>query len=88
MCRNIRPLFNYNPASTKEDVYASSLQFVRKVSGYTKPSKVNEEVFHQAVENIAEQVEMLLANLETAAPPRNREAEILKARERNKLRFG
>lgn len=88
MCRNIRPLFNYDPPSSREDIYASSLQFVRKVSGYTKPSQVNEEVFHQAVEEIAEKVEYLLNNLQTSAPPRNRAREIEKARERNKLRFG
>ena len=88
MCRNIRPLFNYNPPSTKEDVYAASLQFVRKVSGYSKPSQVNEEVFHQAVEQVANTIDDLLARLETNAPPRDREKEIQKARERNKQRFG
>jgi len=87
MCRNIRPLFNYNPPSTKEDVYAASLQFVRKVSGYSKPSQVNEEAFHQAVEQVANTIDDLLARLETNAPPRDREKEIQKARERNKQRF-
>jgi len=87
MCRNIRPLFNYNPPSTKEDVYAASLQFVRKVSGYSKPSQVNEEAFHQAVEQVANTIDDLFARLETNAPPRDREKEIQKARERNKQRF-
>ncbi len=88
MCRNIRPLFNYDPPSTKEDMYAASLQFVRKVSGYTKPSQVNEEAFHHAVEQVAETIDNLLARLETNAPPRDREKEIEKARERNRVRFG
>ena len=88
MCRNIRPLFNYDPPSTKEDIYAASLQFVRKVSGYTKPSQLNQEVFHQAVEDVSEIIDDLLARLQTNAPPRDREKEIQKARERNLQRFG
>ncbi|MBX2817974.1 MAG: DUF2277 domain-containing protein [Saprospiraceae bacterium] len=88
MCRNIRPLFNYDPPSTQEDSYAAALQFVRKVSGYTKPSKANEAIFYKSVEDIADKVEHLLAHLQTNAPPRNRQEEIERARERNRIRFG
>ncbi len=88
MCRNIRTLFNYDPPATDEEIYASSLQFVRKLSGSTKPSKVNEEIFYQTVIDISEQVHHLLDNLKTTAPPKNREVEREKARQRNLKRFG
>lgn len=88
MCRNIRPLFNYDPPATEEDMYAAALQYVRKVSGTTKPSQSNAAAFDQAVEEIAAATTKLLASLSTAAPPRNRELEIAKARERNLERFG
>jgi len=80
MCRNIRPLFNFEPPVTEEEVRAASLQFVRKISGFSKPSKVNEAAFLAAVEDIAEVATRLLRSLETNAPPRNREEEAAKAR--------
>ncbi len=88
MCRNIRPLFNYDPPSTPDDAHAAALQYVRKVSGSTKPSQANQEAFDLAVEEVAAATEKLLASLVTNAPPRNREDEIAKARERNASRFG
>lgn len=88
MCRNIRPLFNYEPASTDDDVRAAALQYVRKVSGSTKPSKANQEAFDRAVDEIAAATGRLLDALVTTAPPRDREAEIAKARERSAQRFG
>ncbi len=88
MCRNIRPLFNYEPPSTPEDVEAAALQYVRKVSGYTKPSQANQEAFDRAVALIAEATGELLAELTTSAPPRDREAEIAKKRAANAKRFG
>lgn len=88
MCRNIRPLFNYEPATTEDDVRAAALQYVRKVSGSTKPSKANQDAFDRAVDEIATATSRLLDALVTAAPPRDREAEIEKARERNRQRFG
>lgn len=88
MCRNIRPLFNYEPASTEDDVRAAALQYVRKVSGSTKPSKANQEAFDRAVDEIAAATTRLLDSLVTAAPPRDREAELVRARERNAQRFG
>jgi len=83
MCRNIRPLFNYDPPATAEDARDAALQFVRKVSGYTKPSQANEAAFDRAVESVTEAVERLLDELETTAPPRDREREI----ERKRVRF-
>ena len=80
MCRNIRRLFNYEPAATVDDVEAASLQFVRKISGYQKPSKVNEEVFDAAVEEVARAAGRLLDQLITTAPKRNREGELALAR--------
>ncbi len=88
MCRNIRPLFNYDPPSTHDDVRAAALQYVRKVSGSTKPSQANREAFDHAVEEIADATARLLDSLVTNAPPRDREAEIAKKREQNLRRFG
>lgn len=88
MCRNIRPLFNYEPPSTPDDARAAALQYVRKVSGSAKPTAANAEAFERAVDEIAAATERLLASLVTNAPPRDREAEIDKARERNTVRFG
>ena len=88
MCRNIRPLFNFEPPVTEEEVRAASLQFVRKISGFSKPSKVNEAAFSAAVEDIAEVATRLLRSLETNAPPRNREEEAAKAKARATERYG
>jgi len=88
MCRNIKTLFNFDPPVTDEEVHAASLQFVRKISGFTKPSKANEGVFLAAVEQIAGISTGLLAALETNAPPKNREEEALKAKARAAERFG
>jgi hypothetical protein len=87
MCRNIRTLHNYAPAATAEEVRASSLQFVRKLSGFTKPSKANEEAFNRAVDQVAEAAHMLLVSLVTSAPPRDRAVEAAKARARTATRF-
>ena len=87
MCRNIRPLFNFEPVATDEEIYASSLQYVRKVSGYNKPSKVNEAAFDRAVERVCEVTRELIDSLVTNAPPKDREVEAAKARERAKRRF-
>jgi hypothetical protein len=88
MCRNIRPLFNFEPPVTEEEVRAASLQFVRKISGFSKPSKVNEAAFLAAVEEIAEVSTRFLRALETNAPPRNREEEAAKAKARSAERYG
>lgn len=88
MCRNIRPLFNYDPPSTPSDVRDAALQYVRKVSGSAKPAAANTAAFDRAVEEIAAATERLLASLVTTAPPRSREEEIAKARARNAERFG
>jgi hypothetical protein len=88
MCRNIRTLFNFEPPVTEEEVRAASLQFVRKISGFTKPSKANEEAFEKAVEEVAGVSMRLLRSLETTAPPKNREEEALKAKARAAERFG
>jgi len=87
MCRNIRTLFNFAPPVTDEEIHAAALQFVRKVSGFAKPSKVNEGVFLAAVDDVAAVSKRLLNSLETSAPPRNREEEIAKARARAAQRF-
>jgi len=87
MCRNIRPLNNFEPPATSHEVHDAALQFVRKVSGTTKPSHVNEAVFNQAVHDIAHIVEHLLDDLVTTAPPKNREVEAAKARARAELRY-
>ena len=87
MCRNIRTLFNFAPPVTKEEIHAASLQFVRKVSGFNKPSKANEAAFLAAVEQIAAVSGTLLSSMETSAPPKYREVEAAKARERTARRF-
>ena len=87
MCRNIKPLFNFEPPATRNEVHEASLQFVRKISGYTHPSKANAGAFEQAVEDIEKVVRKLLKSLETNAPPKDREEVAAKARERSKLRF-
>ena len=88
MCRNIRPLFNFEPPVTEDEVRAASLQFVRKISGFSKPSKLNEDAFQAAVEEIAKVSNRLLRSLETNAPPRNREQEAAKAKARAAERYG
>jgi hypothetical protein len=87
MCRNIRPLFNFNPPVTDEEIRAAALQFVRKVSGFNKPSKANEGPFDAAIEEIAAVSRSLLSSLQTNALPRNREEEATRARARTALRF-
>ena len=87
MCRNIRPLNNFEPPATDDEVSAAALQFVRKVSGTTKPSAANQPAFDQAVHEIAHIVRHLIDDLVTTAPPKNREAEAAKARERAALRY-
>jgi hypothetical protein len=82
MCRNIRPLHNFEPPATTEEVEAAALQFVRKISGYTKPSQANQEAFDRAVAEVAEASRRLLAALETNAPPKNREVEAEKRKAR------
>lgn len=88
MCRNIKMLFNFDPPVTPEEVRAAALQYVRKVSGFNKPSKGNETAFDAAVEEIAAASMRLLSQLETTSPPRNREEEAAKARARGLARFG
>ena len=88
MCRNIKTLFNFEPPVTDEEIRAASLQFVRKLSGFNKPSKANETAFLSAVDEVAAIAHKLLHSLETSAPPRNREEEAAKARERAAQRFG
>lgn len=87
MCRNIRILFNFDPPVTEEEIRAASLQFVRKVSGFHKPSKTNEAAFLAAVDEVAAASRRLLTSLETSAPPRNRAEEAAKGRARAALRF-
>ena len=88
MCRNIKPLFNFDPPVTHDEIRNASLQFVRKISGFTKPSKANEAAFHAAIDEVAEASARLLRSLETSAPARNREEEAAKARARGEARFG
>lgn len=88
MCRNIRQLHNFEPPATPDEVRAAALQYVRKVSGSTKPSQVNEEAFARAVEEVAEATQRLLDQLTTSAPPKDREVEAAKARERAQKRYG
>ena len=88
MCRNIKPLFNFDPPVTPEEIRAASLQFVRKISGFTKPSRANEAAFNAAVEKVAEVSANLLRSLETSAPARNREEEAARAKARAEARFG
>ena len=88
MCRNIKTLHNFKPPATDEEIRASAIQFVRKLSGFTKPSKANEDVFNQAVEEVTQAAHKLLDSLITTAPPKDRETEALKARARAAERFG
>ena len=87
MCRNIKPLFNFEPPVTEDEIHAASLQFVRKISGFSKPSQANEAAFHAAVDEIADAARRLLDSLETQAPPKNRAEEAAKARARSAQRF-
>jgi hypothetical protein len=87
MCRNIRTLFNFEPPATEQEIRASALQFVRKLSGFNHPSRANEASFNRAVDEVTETARRLLTALETASPARNREAEAMKARARARQRF-
>lgn len=87
MCRNIRTLHNFDPPATEDEVHASALQYVRKISGSTKPSQANAEAFEQAVEEVADVTARLLDRLVTNAPPKDREVEAAKAKERSEKRF-
>lgn len=87
MCRNIRTLYNFEPAATDEEVEAAALQYVRKISGFNKPSRANEEAFNRAVEQVAHVSRHLLADLVTNAPPKDREVEAAKARARAAKRY-
>jgi hypothetical protein len=88
MCRNIRPLFNFDPVATDDEVRAASLQFVRKISGFTKPSQSNQEAFDRAVDDITHCARTLIGALTTTAPPKDRDVEAAKARARAAQRFG
>jgi hypothetical protein len=87
MCRNIRTLFNFEPPATDDEVRAAALQFVRKLSGFNTPSKINEAAFNRAIEEVTDAARLLLGSLTTLSPPRDREIEAEKARERSRLRF-
>ncbi|HET8911234.1 MAG TPA: DUF2277 domain-containing protein [Ktedonobacteraceae bacterium] len=87
MCRNIKPLYNFEPPATEAEILAASLQFVRKISGYNKPSAANEAAFNEAVEEIARISERLLNSLQTSAEPKNRDEEAARAKERSAQRF-
>lgn len=87
MCRNIKTLFNFEPPATEDEIHASALQFVRKLSGFNKPSQANAEAFDRAVKEVSAAAHKLLASLHTHAPARDREVEAEKARERNRVRF-
>ena len=88
MCRNIRPLFNFSPSATDDEIRASSLQFVRKISGFTKPSQANQAAFDRAIEDVARCARTLLESMTTTAPPKDRVQEAAKARARSAQRFG
>jgi hypothetical protein len=88
MCRNIHTLFNFEPPATEDEVQAAALQYVRKISGFTKPSKANEAAFERAVDEVTEASSRLLEVLTTAAPPKDREVEAARARERAAKRYG
>ena len=88
MCRNIKTLFNFDPPATEFEIRASALQFVRKLSGFNAPSKFNEAAFNRAVDEVTAAARKLIDTLETTSPPRNREIEAFKAKERSKARFG
>ncbi|WP_407156013.1 DUF2277 domain-containing protein [Bradyrhizobium sp. STM 3557] len=87
MCRNIKTLFNFEPPATEAEIQASALQFVRKLSGFARPSQANEAAFQRAVEEVADAARRLLVSLHTQAPPRDRAVEAEKARERSRVRF-
>ena len=87
MCRNIKTLANFEPPATDSEIYASALQFVRKLSGMNRPSQANQEAFERAVDEVAEAAQRLVSSITTIAPPRNREEEARKARERSLRRF-
>jgi hypothetical protein len=87
MCRNIRTLFNFEPSASEDEIHASALQFVRKLSGFAKPSRANEAAFNRAVDEVTETARRLLQSLETASPARNREVEAAKARARARERY-
>lgn len=87
MCRNIRPLFNFEPPATEDEVKAAAIQFVRKISGFTHPSKANEVAFDRAVRDVSKAARRLLDSLETSSPPKDRETEAAKARARAALRY-
>ncbi len=88
MCRNIRTLFNFDPPATDEEIAAASLQFVRKLSGFNKPSQANQQVFDRTVKDVSRIARKLIDSLETQAPPRDRQVEAAKARARAAVRFG
>jgi hypothetical protein len=88
MCRNIKTLFNFDPPATDEEIRAASLQFVRKLSGFNAPSKANEKAFNKAIDDVARIARRLVDDLETTAPPKNREEEAAKARARAAERYG
>jgi hypothetical protein len=88
MCRNIRTLFNFEPPATEEEIRASALQFVRKLSGFNAPSKANEAAFNRAIEEVSDAARRLITSLETGSPPRDRETETAKAKARSPARFG
>lgn len=88
MCRNIKTLYNFSPPATEDEIRASALQFVRKISGFSRPSHSNEEAFNAAVDQVAKAAQDLLGSLVTLAPPRDREVEAAKAKARNAVRFG
>ena len=87
MCRNIKTLANFEPPATGDEIRASALQFVRKLSGMSKPSRANEEAFNRAIDEVTEAAQRLIASISTSAPPRNREEEARKAQERARERF-
>ena len=87
MCRNIRTLYNFEPPATEDEIHAAALQYVRKISGFTKPSRANEAAFAEAVEAVAHVSRHLLEHLSTSAPPKDREAEAAKARARSAARY-
>ena len=88
MCRNIKTLFNFEPPATREEIHASALQFVRKLSGFNKPSAANAAAFNRAVSDVSDVAKRLLEELQTNTPPRDRDVEAEKARERSRVRFG
>lgn len=88
MCRNIKMLFNFEPPASEDEIRAAALQFVRKLSGFNSPSKINEAAFNRAIDEVSDTTRRLLGSLTTLAPPRDRQIEAEKAKERSKLRFG